>query len=176
MAEVKSLAEQVRQHWLSQGLRTSPLTPEDLTKLRQSHPDGIPEAYETFLRFAGLPSDEDSEGFRFWSPREVRATRDVLGEAGYKIEAEEAAASVIIADYLQESWWYALWLAGPYRGCVSLVLGRANGQDPQPPLGTFLEFLLAYLHDDGRMYPSESNPEHSDCDPLPGDGGGVKPP
>ena len=154
MAGVAEVAEKVRQHWLSQGLRISQVKPEELAELRRSLPGGTPEEYEAFLRLAGLPSDEDTEGFRFWLPSEVRATRDVLGEAGYRSDATEP--SVIIADYLQQSWWYGLWLAGPFRGSVSLVLGSERGRDPQRPLGTFVDFLLAYLNDNARLYPAPS--------------------
>jgi hypothetical protein len=116
-----------------------------------SHSEGIPEEYEAFLRIAGLPDDEDGAGFRFWLPHEVRATSDVLREAvGSACHAEH---SVIIADYLHESWWYALWLTGPLRGQVSLVLGAADGKDPRPPLGALVDFLLAYMNDDEHLYP-----------------------
>lgn len=154
MAEVAAVAEKVRQHWLSQGLRVSPVKPDDLAELRRLRPEGMPEEYEAFLRIAGLPDAEDGEGFRFWLPSELRATSDVLGEAGYGSDAAEL--SVIVADYLQESWWYGLWVTGPFRGQVSLVLGDEGGRDPQPPLGTFVDFLLAYLKDDARLYPPES--------------------
>jgi len=159
MAEVAVLAKEVRQHWLSQGLRVSSVKPEELAELTRSRLAGIPEEYEAFLRVAGLPDDEDGAGFRFWLPREVRATSHVLGESGYGSEGAEP--SVIIADYLQESWWYGLWLAGPFAGQVSLVLGNEAGKDPQPPLGTFVDFLLAYLNDDVRLYPPASSPEHT---------------
>ena len=155
MAEVAAIAEQVREHWLAQGLRVSSIETEALAEVKRSRPEGIPEEYETFLRIAGLPHDEDRNGFRFWLLREVRATADVLGDAGYA--SDTAAPSVIIADYLQESWWYALWMAGPFMGHVSLVLGHESGKDPQPPLGTFMDFLLAYLSDDGRLYPDSKS-------------------
>ncbi len=151
MDELAAVAERVRRHWLSQGLRVLPITPYELERLRSSRSARIPEEYEDFLRVAGLPDDEDREGFRFWSPIEVRATNDVLHNAGYASTAAEP--SVIIADYLQESWWFALWVDGPFRGHVSLVLGSGDGRDPQPPLGTFVDFLLAYLGDDERLYP-----------------------
>lgn len=150
MAEVELVATQVREHWLSHGLLVVPVKSEDLAALRQWRP-GIPGDYEAFLRIAGLPSSDDPDGFRFWLPQEVRPTRDVLQDAGY--ESDESESSVIIADYLQESWWYGLWLTGPFTGCVSLVLGHGRGKDPQPPLGTFMDFLLAYMQDDARLYP-----------------------
>jgi hypothetical protein len=170
MAEVAAVAKEVRQHWLSQGLRVSSVEPEELAELRRLRPEGIPEEYEAFLRIAGLPDDEDGAGFRFWLPKEVRATSDVLSEAGHGSDATEP--SVIIADYLQESWWYGLWLAGPFTGRVSLVLGHEDGRDPQPPLGTFVDFLLAYLNDDVRLYPPASSPEHAGPEPRSRGGGG----
>jgi hypothetical protein len=151
MAEVEVVAKEVRQRWLSQGLRPSSVKPEELVALSRLAPEGVPKEYEAFLRIAGLPDDEDAAGFRFWRPTEVRVTSDVLHAAGYAIDAIER--SVIIADYLQESWWYGLWLSGRFAGQVSLVLGQADGKDPQPPLGSFAEFLLAYLGDDVRLYP-----------------------
>lgn len=153
MADVNTLAMSVRERWLSQGLRVASVDLDDLVELRTRAPSGIPGEYETFLRVAGLPAEDDQAGFRFWAPRDVRPTRDVLAEAGYA--TGDGERSVIIADYFQESWWYALWLTGPFAGRVSLVLGDRVGRDPQPPLGTFAEFLLAYLHDDPSLYPPE---------------------
>ncbi len=142
---------QVRQHWLDQGLRVLPVAMDEAVEAWRSLPGMPPEEYEVFLRTAGLPADEDAQGFRFWLPRELRSTADVLRSAGYESDATEA--SVIFADYLQESWWYALWMSGPWRGGVSLVLGTRSGKDPQLPLGSLEEFLEAYLKDDERLYP-----------------------
>lgn len=160
MAELEDALEQVRQHWRSQGLRSSCVDETDLAELRQRRTAGLAAEYETFLRSVGVPDSEDRESFRFWPPAEVRETRDVLADAGYRCVSDER--SVIIADYLQESWWYALWLDGPFKGSVSLVLGRDDGMDPQPPLGPFVDFLFAYVRDDQRLYPArvgESAPE-----------------
>lgn len=154
MIELGELARKVRRHWLLQGLRVRPVEPEEMAELKQSRPEGIPKEYEVFLRIAGLPNDEDGAGFRFWLPREVRTVRDVLGGAGY--EGDTVELIVVIADYLQESWWYGLWSVGPFAGHVSLVLGREDGGDPQPPLGTFIDFLVAYLGDDACLYPLAS--------------------
>lgn len=71
MAEVVEIANRVREHWLLQGLRVSPVKSEELSELKRLQPEGLPHAYEAFLRIAGLPDDEDREGFRFWLPREV---------------------------------------------------------------------------------------------------------
>ena len=159
MTDIAEVARSVRRRWLSQGLRVVPIEFEDLQALRRSSPSGLPEAYEAFLRIAGLPQDEDSEGFRFWPPRQVRMTSDVLAEAGYA--CAQGDRSAVIADYLQESWWYCMWLEGPLRGHVSVVLGDARGRDPQPPLGTLADFLLAYLNDGAGLYPPASRPEHA---------------
>lgn len=149
MAGLTEIATQVRQHWLKQSLRVLPVAKEALADAWRSLPGTPPEEYETFLRTAGLPTDEDAQGFRFWLPQELRATSDVLRDAGYGCNATEA--SVVFADYLQESWWYALWVSGPWKGYVSLVLGTKSGNDPQFPLASLEEFLLAYIKDDEEL-------------------------
>lgn len=149
MAEVTALAEKVRRHWIHQGLEVRPVSEGELREMADVSSEGTPDAYDAFLRSVGLPTDQDGAGFRFWSPREVRPTHEVLLDAGCPPTAP--SPSVIVADYLQECWWYALWLAGPFRGQVSLVRGRDDG--PLPPLGSFGDFLEAYLDDDARLYP-----------------------
>ncbi|NTX07346.1 hypothetical protein [Myxococcus sp. CA040A] len=146
MAAITNIATQVRQHWLERHLNVQPVAMKDVADAWRSLPGVLPEEYEAFLRIAGLPTDDDSRGFRFWLPEELRATADVLRDAGYGCNATEA--SVIFADYLQQSWWYALWVSGPWKGYVSLVLGLYSGNDPQFPLGSLEDFLLAYIKDD----------------------------
>jgi|GEM_PF-6830409 len=146
MAEITDIATQVRQHWLKRYMDVQPVVMKELVDAWRSLPGGLPEEYEAFLRTAGLPTDADIRGFRFWLPEELRSTADVLRDAGYGCNATEA--SVIFADYLHQSWWYALWVSGPWKGYVSLVLGTRNGDDPRFPLGTLEEFLLGYIKDD----------------------------
>ncbi|NTX40330.1 hypothetical protein HUA78_38470 [Myxococcus sp. CA033] len=146
MAEITNIATQVRQHWLERHLNVQPVAMKEVVDAWRSLPGVLPEEYEAFLRIAGLPTDEDAQGFRFWLPGELRATADVLRDAGYCCNATEA--SVIFVDYFQESWWYALWVSGPWKGYVSLVLGTKSGNDPRFPLGSLEEFLLAYIKDD----------------------------
>jgi hypothetical protein len=156
MAQIEIVAQAIRKRWLSQGLWVRALKPHELEVLRQLSPDGVPADYEAFLRVAGVLESEDRVGIRFWLPKEVRATREVLADAG--LASNSAWPSVIIADYMEESWWYALWIGGPFRGQVSLalgdsLLGDAEVKDPQAPLGTLVDFLLAYMSDDARLYP-----------------------
>ncbi|WP_338863651.1 hypothetical protein [Myxococcus stipitatus] len=146
MATIIEVAKQVRQYWLDAGLEVHPVAMDEVFEAWRALPGALPKEYEEFLRVAGLPTDEDALGFRFWLPNELRATVDVLRAAGADSHATEA--SVIIVDYFQESWWYALWVSGPWAGFVSIVLGTRNGSDPQFPLGTLEEFLLAYINDD----------------------------
>ena len=152
MAGVTDSAERVRRHWARQGLGVKPLSVEDLRRLAALSPEGMPHEYEKFLRSVGLPTHQDSAGFRFWWPHEIRPTDQVLADAG--CPASAPSPSVIVADYLQECWWFALWLAGPYRGQVSLVSGRDDG--PLPPIGSVGDFLEAYLADDSRLYPPQN--------------------
>lgn len=151
-AGIEHLAAQVRDRWTSQEITVSDVRPQAILELvRRFGP--LPEPYTEFLRTAGVASNDDSEGFLFWGPEEVRSTAAALNDAGYP-GVDLAASSIIFADYMQESWWYALWVDGPHLGCVSLVLGQGASEPPdlQPPVGTFLEFLAWYLADDERLY------------------------
>jgi hypothetical protein len=152
MADVVLLSEQVRERWLREGLEISTVNLVDIARMEYLFGRRIPSDYRQFLSVAGLPHNEDSEGFRFWSPGEWRATRDVLEDAGYQ-SFEGDSCSVIFADYLQESWWYAVWLSGAKAGGVSLALGTSDGRDPQRPIGSMADFLEAYLAGDQRLYP-----------------------
>ncbi|WP_163868258.1 hypothetical protein [Myxococcus eversor] len=134
MAEITNIATEVRQHWLEWPLNVQPVAMEEVVDVWRSLPGVLLEEYEAFLRTAGLPTDEDSRGFRFWLPEELRSTADMLRDAGYGCNATEA--SVIFADYFQESWRYTLRVSGPWKGYVSLVLGTKSGNDPRLPLGS----------------------------------------
>lgn len=109
---------------------------------------GAGSLFECFLHIAGVPSDDDKDGFLFWGPSLIRPVEDVMRDAQYDWKC--AHRSVIIADYLQECWWYALWLDGPWAGRVSLVLGCAD--EPAPVFGSLADFLRAYLDGDDRLY------------------------
>lgn len=146
MARIDELSKRVRERWVAEGLVLSPVNATDL--LRQ-HPL-LPHDYVTFLTVAGLAIGGDSRGFRFWLPTELEDAATVLARSGY--QCANGAAAIIFADYLQESWWYCLWTEGANTGSVSLCLGTATGNDPQPPIGDLAEFLLDYLGDSERLY------------------------
>jgi hypothetical protein len=153
MEQIAIAAQEVRQHWLAQRLRIEAVSAEDLNKLRLLCLDGRWAEYETFLRVAGLAVDDDRQGIRFWSPHEVRRYGDVLSTDD--ASRANAQVAVIIADYLQEAWWYCLWLTGPVAGQVSLVLGDKTGNDPRPPIGSLAEFLRAYTNEAPSLYPAD---------------------
>jgi hypothetical protein len=169
-AELIAVAMEVRQHWLSQGLPLFPVSATQLEDLHRSFLEGLPEEYETFLRVAGLHQD-GQEMVRFWKPHEIRRSSDVVREADehnarvsrnkeqpprnphHERVFRTLDQSLVIADYMQESWWYALWISGPSRGLVSYVGGYTDGRDPAPVLGTLVEFLQAFMKDDERLGP-----------------------
>lgn len=151
MAEVTDLATRLRLHWRSQGLRILQQHPSDVAIAESVVGCRLPEDYVSFLCEVGLPECDDSEGFRFWRPNELRHVQSVLRDAGYASDAIHPA--IVFADCMQESWWFALWLSGPNLGLVSLALGTSSGQDPQPPMGTFQNFLQSYLNDEAILYP-----------------------
>lgn len=146
------LGARVRERWKSLGVTTSVCDGDCLQYSAHLsfplHP--ILREYAAFSAVVGCQYNDDAMGFRFWPPAEVRMTRDVLVDAGY--QCLSADASVVFADFMQESYWYSLWLAGPNAGMVSFTLGSIDGDDPQPPFATFHAFLELYLRDDWNMF------------------------
>ncbi len=145
---MSEVIERVRRYWLAQGLTVNTVDPKSIAL--ELHGE-MPAAYAELLRTVGVPNDEDVHGFRFWHPHEFRSARQVLTGADCPSDVPETW--VIIADYLQESWWYAMDFAGADKGRVFLVLGSAA--DPTAPIGDVSRFLQAYLDDDEILYPPE---------------------
>jgi hypothetical protein len=56
----------------------------------------------------------------------------------------------MFADFTIDSHHYMLWLSGPNRGEVSLLFNTDLG--PEAPIGSFADFLRAYLTDDAALY------------------------
>ena len=128
--DIKSLARQVRENWLQQGLRVNE---PDLTPLAAGVRDRLALDFVTFLEVAGLPDESDALLIEWWEPSRWEVVNDSL---------------LAFADYLLDSHRYVLWLTGTEAGKVA-VLVNAN---PQPPIGTTAEFLAAYLADDLVLY------------------------
>jgi hypothetical protein len=91
------------------------------------------ESRSVVVTVAGLPDGEDSRLIRFWP-----WTRESIDSV------------LAFADFLIDSHRYVLWLSGRHRGDVSLL----HGSEPEPPIGSFAEFLAAYLADDPVSRPS----------------------
>jgi hypothetical protein len=139
------LVGEVRRYWAEQGLQPKDV---DLSGLPGDVCGRLPPTYEAFLRQAGLPDREDDQGFLFWQPSELRSAAALL--VHQDVPDRAALESLwVFADYLQESWCYGLWLSDDRLGEVSLVTGVG---DPRPSIGTFPEFLSAYLVDDPILY------------------------
>ncbi len=140
---------EVRDYWAKRGLVPGAL---DLTSLHASVVGRLPADYERFLLSAGVPVDDQFQEVRFWEPGELRLARDLLAEPqvapGDWLHVD-GGRILIFADYFQESWWYGLWLDADQSGLVSRVGG---GNDPEPPLGSFSEFLDAYMSDGPALY------------------------
>lgn len=139
----------VRDYWARRGLIAAPF---DLTTLHPSVVGRLPADYQRFVLVAGVPLDNQFQEVRFWEPGELRLARDYLVEAqvspGDWLEVD-GPRILIFADYFQESWWYGLWLDDDRCGLVSRVGG---GNDPEAPLGSFSQFLDAYMRDAPALY------------------------
>lgn len=142
---IVDLARKVRGRWLLSDLKVTDLeVPEGCPLL------GCGDEYLLFLLHAGVLDDNDDQYFRFWKLAEIRTTSEALGEVDEP--GSLAVDSLIIADHLQESWWYGLGVAGRLKGRVFLVPGSIV--DPPPVSWTLVEFLEAYLSDDESLYQS----------------------
>ncbi len=153
MPAIVELASRVRNYWLAQGLEVAVVRYQDVLAAEKALGYPLPPDYRDFLSVAGLPYRDDKEGFLFWPLMDLAPAYDVLLNAGSG-EIEDKTA-IVFADYLQECWWYQIWISGPLTGKVSLVLGTDDNSDPQAPIGTFSEFLEAYLVDSELLYPAD---------------------
>jgi hypothetical protein len=148
--DIEGLARAVQQYWTRQGIRS---TPADLGQAPDDVRDRLPDEYRAFVSVVGIPDREDDEGFLFWRPSQLRTATQILdGSSSAPVPGEDRLALdhlIVFADYLQESWWYGLWIGeeGPAR--VSLVSGI---NDPRAPIGSFADFLSAYLVDGPLLY------------------------
>jgi hypothetical protein len=124
---ISALAQEVREDWQRQGLRVVTV---DVNEIPAQLRERLPGDFITFLTVAGLPDDSDSRFISFWQPKEW----------------EEVDGRLVFADFLINSHAYALLLSGPDRGRVCVLFDT-----PEPPIGTFAEFLRAYLDDDPRL-------------------------
>jgi hypothetical protein len=150
MAEIADLALHVKAHWVSLGLTVRKISKREIVELSRSLPVPLPGDYVTFLEVAGVHDDDDRAAIRFWPPHLVRPTTKVVEEAGYILREE--SPSVIFADYMQESWWYGMWVGGELHGRVSIVLCDDKECKRPSPIGDFSEFLMLYLSDAAILY------------------------
>ena len=97
-------------------------------------------------------ANNDHEGFLFWSPNDCRFADDYGVTANFAFSISEAC--VIFADYMQESWWYGLWVKGPWVGMVSPIWGSLEDSVVEP-IGTFSEFIKKYLVSDTSLFPKD---------------------
>ena len=150
MSNVAEYALEIRRRWIKAGLLGDEILNADIDRL-EKRIGKLPSSYKSFLSTAGVQTDSDAEGYLFWPPVDVRSLREVSEALGYYASGKEAA--VVIADYLQESWWYCLWIAGPNVGTVFLAGLKESGATSA--VGDMATFLEAYLCYSPSMYPPD---------------------
>lgn len=155
MAQIEAISRRVHQHWIGQGLAVQPV---EMSKIAHSVRNLMPSDFLAFLNIAGLPLDEDTNGFRFWQPEELQiVTTSALhqhDDVHFQLSShfmhsscyDALIGSVVFADYLQESWWYSISRDDCDASVVRLV-------DYAQTVGDLEEFLAIYLRDGDRLYP-----------------------
>ncbi len=109
----------------------------------------LPPPYKEFLTVAGEQTDDDTEGFLFWKAEDVIMAKEFFSQNSIGFNSVFEGA-IIIADYLQESWYYVLWVGGNRIGHVGLVSGVGDAE--RKTIGDFSEFLECYLLDSSALY------------------------
>jgi hypothetical protein len=154
MARINEAASRVRDYWVASGLDVRPVATSDIVRLsRRFAGDGIAD-YLQFLSIAGLPTDEDANAFRFWTPRELAQASEVLMGAGYSSAEAHTEPGLVFADHMQESWWYKICLEGADVGQIRRA-GSGQRDRQSRSIGSMTDFLEAYLRDDDCLYPAE---------------------
>lgn len=96
---MNELARDVRLFWEQQGLLRKTVSRDEIQNAERRL-GRFPEDYRTFLLEAGINVEPGTAWIRFWSPDELRRTSQVV--------ENDSTYSIIIADYMDESWWYTL--------------------------------------------------------------------
>lgn len=148
--QLAALAEEMRRHWSGAGLSLAAIDEDEILATERRLGTALPTEYRSFLKLAGIPSDQDTLGFHFWQPNAFQLTTEVVPSS--EQDLGQGRTSVVFADYLDESWWYVIWTAGDHSGMISRALGTEHGPDPEDPLGTLETFCRAYLSDDKVLY------------------------
>jgi hypothetical protein len=90
------------------------------------------------------PHDQDLQGFRFWSLREVQPVNSYKGGRYGNIESV-----FLFADYMTWSWGYGLDLQS--EGVPVYLYGGRDGR-PNRVASSFEEFIELYIADDAAIY------------------------
>lgn len=133
-------ATEIRKLWENESVHGPEVLSSDIALLEQ-RVGGLCDAYKEFLLAAGTQLDNTDDGFLFWRIDDVRFANNVRSEYGLPTH-EFLDGAIVVADYLQESWWYVLWTTGPNTSLVSLVTGTKD--ETRKPIGNFCEFLKCY--------------------------------
>jgi hypothetical protein len=146
-SRLEHAAHAVRRYWIDGGVAGAAISAQEIAAA-EARLGALPEAYRRFLAIAGSQRLDDDNFMRFWPPAELRSASDVLVGAGCLAVPD----AIVIADHMQESWWYVLFTGGPRAGLVALVLG-GDPRDPQEPIGDLATFLEQYMADATALYP-----------------------
>lgn len=152
MGPIEEISLVIREMWIGQGLFDGFYSAERIISAAGRF-GSLPVEYMSFVETAGMQRDSDSSGFRFWHLDEVR-----LDSPNFDGDADPKC-NLIIADYLQESWWYGISFSSSAQITAIPITGRVETPKHDPI--SFLEFLRRYAYDSELLMPSNWNTHDS---------------
>ena len=143
--DLDKLIPSIQRHWLDQGLTIVNVSSAEIEAAERRLGSPIPMPHRLLLTKAGIAETQDNLGYRFWHPSEFKPAK-IFGGG----DAEGQYARYVFADYLDESWWFAISQARTTPGVVFRELG--DEMFTSEALGDLSTFVAAYVADDLRLY------------------------
>lgn len=152
----------LREHWATgRAVAAGGASEQEIQAFQDTYGVQMPEDLRRYFREVnGMRPDwrydQDDNGFTFWTlsriqPLSVVTPRGSVDWADSRLNSTEVQYFVF-ADYLGESWWYAIGLAGRAYTPV-IIISHPNELVVQ----SFSEFLDLYFVDSPKLYPSRGS-------------------
>jgi hypothetical protein len=160
---MRDALSRLREHWaIGRAIATGGASEEEIQAFQDTYEVQMPEdLYQYFREVNGMRPDwrydQDDNGFTFWTlsrvqPLSVVTPRGSVDWSDSKLNSNDTQYFVF-ADYLGESWWYAIGLAKRPGYTPVVIISHPN----ELVAHSFSEFLDFYFADSPKLYPSRGS-------------------